>query len=101
MAEHFILYSNNLDCVNNKDENCLNNCVENLEWCSLEYNTAYGTLQARSAKSRMKPVQCIETGIIYDSAKTAAQELQLNASNITQCCKGHRKTHGKFHWKYA
>ena len=49
----------------------------------------------------MKPVQGIETGIIYDSAKTAAQELQLNASNITQCCKGHRKTHGKFHWKYA
>ena len=101
VAETFLPNPSNLNCVNHKDENRLNNSVANLEWCSLEYNTTYGSLQQRSANSRKKPVICIETGVVYDSAKDAAEVLQLSASTITQCCKGHRKTHGKYHWKYA
>lgn len=42
--------------VNHIDENPKNNHVENLEWCSANYNINYGTRNKRSAKSRSKTV---------------------------------------------
>ena len=41
VAETFIPNTNNYKCVNHKDENKLNNMVENLEWCNHEYNNNY------------------------------------------------------------
>lgn len=38
---------NNLPCINHKDECRTNNKVENLEWCTHEYNTNYGTCVKR------------------------------------------------------
>lgn len=42
VAQAFIPNPNNYPCVNHKDENKLNNCVDNLEWCSYLYNNTYG-----------------------------------------------------------
>ena len=42
VAKAFIPNPNNLPEVNHKDENPLNNSVENLEWCSPTYNCNYG-----------------------------------------------------------
>lgn len=39
----FIPNPNNYPQINHKDENKINNCVENLEWCTNSYNAHYGT----------------------------------------------------------
>lgn len=36
----------------------------------------------------------------WDSATTASKELNLSQGNITQCCKGERKTYGGYIWRY-
>lgn len=43
VAQAFIPNPDNLPQINHKDENKLNNCVDNLEWCSAKYNNNYGS----------------------------------------------------------
>lgn len=52
VATHFIPNPMNYPCINHKDENLLNNRVENLEWCSKEENRRYGTKQERMLNTR-------------------------------------------------
>lgn len=54
VAQAFIPNKNNFPFVNHKDENPLNNCVENLEWCTQEYNNTYGTAIQRAKITRAK-----------------------------------------------
>lgn len=51
VAVAFIPNPDNLPEVNHKDEDKTNNHVENLEWCSREYNASYGTVKERISKS--------------------------------------------------
>ena len=97
--------------VNHKDENKLNNTVENLEWCSPTYNNNYGTKIQRQTQNHNYPklgqhpaarkVQCIELDIIYDCAKSASLALGIDNSDIGKVCKGKLKTAGGYHWRYA
>ena len=47
VAEAFIPNPDNLPCINHKDENKMNNCIDNLEWCTAKYNSNYGTAKQR------------------------------------------------------
>ena len=47
-----------------------------------------------------KKVECIETGIVYDSITECVKELNLSPAHITECCKGKRKTTGKKYFRY-
>jgi len=53
VAKHFVENPYNMPFVNHKDENKLNNCANNLEWCNKIYNCNYGTCQERRIATRL------------------------------------------------
>ena len=92
--------------INHKDENKLNNTVENLEWCTHKYNINYGTLKERiSEKLKQRTVEyCtisipVKTTIYLLDGKTyydrnqVAQELKVTVARICQMlqCGGNKQ----------
>lgn len=53
VATAFIENANNYNQINHIDEDKTNNCVNNLEWCTIEYNNRYGTRCKRISESRI------------------------------------------------
>ena len=101
VAEAFIPNPHNYPQVNHKDENPLNNRVDNLEWCTALYNTNYGTALVRKAMKRGTKVRCIETGEIYYSIGKAAKEIGSYPANVWKCCRGERETANGLHFEFA
>lgn len=109
VAEAFILNPDNLPIINHKDENKVNNYIDNLEWCDHLYNSNYGTRNKRLSETKTnntyntKQVLCIETGIIYPSIREAERQTGIANTHIAACCthKPHYKTAGGYHWKYV
>ena len=100
VAMAYLPNPDNLPCVNHKDENKENNALQNLEWCTYEYNNNYGSRIEKAAKSCCKPIYCEELNRTFESGTAAARELGLDNSHITKCCKGKLKTTGGFHFRY-
>lgn len=107
VALTFIPNSNSLPYVNHKDENPLNNRVDNLEWCTHRYNMNYGTIKFRIAKTLSKPInQYDKQGDLlrtYSSIKEASNQFQSKYAdtNISHCLKGTNKTAYGYIWKYV
>lgn len=69
-------------------------------------NTSKGKKMSEEAKQNISlrksfPVECIETGIIYYGISEAERQTGIYNNNISQCCKGTRKTAGGYHWRYC
>jgi hypothetical protein len=62
VAEAFIDNPNNLTTVNHKDENKLNNNVENLEWMSIDDNIRYSNSKMLTESQVLKIPAMIESG---------------------------------------
>lgn len=100
VAETFIPNFNNLPLVNHKDENRQNNCVDNLEWCTNQYNLKYGNTQKNKKRKVLqydlygnfiKEWECI-----IDVEKI----LKIPNPNICKVCNGERKKAGGYIWRY-
>jgi hypothetical protein len=63
VAKAFIPNPNSYTEVNHKDENPLNNNVDNLEWCTHHYNMTYGTCQERARATHLERTPLI---LMYD-----------------------------------
>lgn len=90
VAQAFIRNPYNLTYVNHKDENKMNNNVNNLEWCTQKYNINY---------SIAKSVLCVETGIVYKSLTEASEKNKIDLGLLSRVC-GKRNSAGGYHWKY-
>ena len=110
IAELFIPNPNNLPQVNHKDENPLNNCVDNLEWCDCKYNSNYGTRNKRVSKS-MKNNPKISKPVLqytldgkfvaeYQSANEVQRQLGYYESNVSACCRGESKQAYGHLWRW-
>ena len=102
VAEAFIPNPENLPQINHKDENKLNNCVSNLEWCTARYNANYGTRNKRTGEPQMKKIRCVETNTVYKSLSEASRVTEINIGNLSSVCNGKvgYKTAGGYHWEY-
>lgn len=117
VAQAFIENPLHLPIINHKDENPLNNRVENLEYCDYSYNNTYGTRTERMLQhpnykaSREKcgnPIKLVlqftkqgEFVAEYPSAHEASRKTKIAQSNISQCCLGKRyKSCGGFVWRF-
>lgn len=103
VAEAFILNPNEFSEINHIDENKENNCVNNLEWCTSEYNNSYGTRTKRAGENHRKKVaQYTKSGKlinVYDSQTIAAKQTNSTQGGISDCIRGKIKTHNGFVWK--
>ena len=103
VAQTFIPNPDNLPCVNHKDENKTNNCVDNLEWCTVAYNNAYGERQQRCDYNRGKAIIALKDGQYYkryDSIVQAAADIGTNPSQISAVLRGRHHTHQGYEFIY-
>ena len=110
VAKVFIPNPNCLPCVNHRDENRLNNNVDNLEWCTYKYNTNYGTcIQRRSEKTRNDPkrskpvIQYTLDGVFvkeWPSLMEIERQLGWHRAGITTCINGKTKQAYGYVWSF-
>lgn len=106
VAETFLINENDYPVINHKDGNKLNNNLENLEFCTYQYNTIHA--YKNGLTSRNKPVICLNTGDSFCSMGEAAKWAGLKDSYSLKeyfkkenrmTCGRHPVTNEKLKWK--
>ena len=127
IATLFIPNPDNKPCVGHKDCNRLNDTVDNLYWCTYEENNNHPVTLARKSESlkgktswnkgghlseewknkiaksnRIPIIQYDDNGFEkeWEGIQTASRELGYSAGNISACCRGERKTHKGYKWRF-
>lgn len=104
VAKAFIPNPNNFPYINHKDENPSNSNVNNLEWCTGQYNVLYGSCQSKITLSKIRKVIQFDMNMNeihrWNSLKDAAAFINRAQQNISRCCRGKCKSCGGFIWRY-
>lgn len=112
VAIAFIPNPNNLPQINHKDEDKLNNCVWNLEWCDSSYNNKYGNRPRKvldaykrngSSKAKRPVVKIDKDGTVIDefiSISEAARQVGVRRESLRDCVLGRQHTCVGYVWRY-
>lgn len=106
VAEAFIPNPNNYDEINHINEDKSDNRVENLEWCTPNYNINYGTRIERQVNSISKKVfQYSIDNVLLNTYKSCTEAERENPSfnhrGISYACIGKLKTYKGFKWSHS
>lgn len=112
VAEHFLV-------INHKDHNKLNNSIDNLEYVTQQENIQLAFKNGRCDKVKQKAKQNILKASNSEKIKVnqydingnfikqwnyireVQKALNINNANISECCRGKRKTAGGYIWRYV
>lgn len=110
VATAFIQNPNNMPQINHKNGIRTDNNITNLEWCTaqenikdaINRNRGRGYIKVGGQPKKVKQY-ALDGKFIkeWNSIKEVTKQININSGNIVNCCKGKRKTAGKFIWKYC
>lgn len=88
--------------INHKDENKINNSIDNLELVSYSENIMYGTARKRMVEKRSMKVKQYKDNVLiteYPSAAEAGRQTGISQGNISRSCRNGGNA-GGYSWKY-
>lgn len=102
VAEAFITNPNEYTIVHHIDHNKTNNIAENLEWMSKEKHDGLHNVEKTEKLSKVVYQYTLNGELvkIWNSTRECGRN-GFNEGNVASCCRGERKTHKGYIWKYV